>query len=134
MDPLWLWLLFLGPKARTDAEYHQQEHNEQRRCPRPARSGPRVGMIDEHRDERLEEVRLDRVLQIHAISQVLPVEDEGVRASGGLVRLVEALAPRADVALVVGVIEDARAPTGAICGAEHVGTDAAEPMDARTKQ
>lgn len=124
--PSLLRLLLLGPEARTDAEYHQQEHHEKRRGPRPARRGPRVGMIDEHRDEGLEEVRLDRVGQSRAILQVLPVQDEGIGATGGLVRLVEALALRAGDGIAVGVIEDARSPTGAVAGAKHIGTDAAE--------
>ncbi len=124
-----LRLLLLGPKTRTDAQVHHEEHHEQRRGPRPARGCPRVGMITEHRDKRLEEVRLDRVMQILAVAQVLTVQDEEVGASGGIVRFVEALAFRAGGARSVGVIEDARAPTVVVAGAEHVGTDAAEPVE-----
>ena len=85
-------------------------------------------MVDEYGHQRLEEVVLDLVGQARAVPQVLPVEDERVRASGGGVLGVEAVAPGADLAgLGVDRVEVAHSPSGAVDRAEHVGAHAAQP-------
>mmetsp|Transcript_11597 Transcript_11597/g.25111 ORF Transcript_11597/g.25111 Transcript_11597/m.25111 type:complete len:323 (+) Transcript_11597:44-1012(+) len=125
--PAFLRLLFFRPKAGADAQYHQQEHHEQRRCPCPARCGPRVGVVDEYSYERLEEACLERVRETRPVPQVLPVQEKSLRAPRRGVSLVEALAPRADQSsFLVLVVEDALPSSGAVDGAEHVGADAAE--------
>mmetsp|Transcript_6678 Transcript_6678/g.15224 ORF Transcript_6678/g.15224 Transcript_6678/m.15224 type:complete len:212 (+) Transcript_6678:319-954(+) len=118
----------LRPEGGADAKHHHDENHEERRGPRPARGRPRVGMIDEDRHQRLEEVILDLIGEARAVPKVLPVEHERVRASGGGVFWIEALASWTDIAgHVVDRLEVADASSGAVHRAEHVRTHAAQP-------
>ena len=84
-------------------------------------------MIDKYRNQRFEEIRLDRIRQASAVSEILSIEDEGIGTPRGGIRLIETFALGTDQSsLRIGVVEVARATSRAIDRTEHVGTDAAK--------
>ena len=64
-----LIILILRPKAWTNAQYHQQEHNKEGNSPRPTRCRPSIRMINEQGNEWLKEVSLDGIRQTSRVSK-----------------------------------------------------------------
>lgn len=92
-------LILVGPKAGADTENHEQKDEKHAGRPGPGGRRPRVGMVHEDRHERVEKALVEHILEERRVLEVGPVQHKRLRAAGGRVRLVEAVALGGDGAI-----------------------------------